>query len=763
MERLRHWFITPETVIDPKAFKPASTLRRVFRIDGHISRAQLFITACGLYRACINGAPVTDEVFTPGYTLYDKRLQVQVYDVTRLLNEGENVIGVELGDGWWRGSLGAMSARNVYGEDLRLAALLQMRFADGSLRAITTDERWRATQAGPIRKSDWKDGEVYDARRELSGWARADYDDGGWHRVTPSQYDGALVPSEGEAIREMERLPAKVLTTPDGATVLDFGQNLFGYVEFQLEAPEGHEVTLRHGEVLDEDGNFTQKNFQFKILGRSVMAPLLQEIRYIAKAGAQRYKPAFTAPGFRYVKLENWPEPALPENFCAIAVYSAMDDIGHFSCSHSGINQLIENTKWSQKGNFLDIPTDCPTRERAGWTGDIASFCEAGAYLMNIDSFMTKWMKDVALQQAADGRVPNIVPGGGMPARLDGAAGWADAAVIVPYTLYQMYGNRQILAEQYDSMRRHIDFMLQRARRTHLFNRFRAKTHSDFIIDTGYHWGEWLEPGRHPMQDMLRNIIRPDAEVATAYFAYSSGLMAQIAVALGKDADAERYAALAADIKRAYRHCFTRDGLVHSKRQCHYVRPVALGLLPEADCRRNMAALNDMVIANDYRIGTGFLTTPFILAALSDYGFVDTAYKMAENEKRPGWLYQVSKGATTIWESWDGIDDAGVPKFSFNHYAFGAVSAWFFSRVAGIRPAAPGFQRIRIAPVPGGSLSWADCSYQSAAGLIKSAWQREGDRFTLSISVPAPTEVHLPDGAREDVRAGQYDFSATLA
>jgi len=763
VEELKNLFIDPEQDIDRDAFKPASYLRRVIQLDSEISRAELHITACGLYSAYINGLLVTDEVFTPGYTLYTKRLQFQSFDVTELLQAGQNVLSLIMGDGWWRGSLGATSARNAYGDDIRLAALLKVIFKDGNEQKIGTDESWKATQDGPIRKSDWKDGEVYDARRELQGWHEAEYDDSGWHVVRPAQYDGSLVQSEGEPIRERERLQPKVLTTPDGATVLDFQQNLFGYVQFQLNAPASHEVLLTHGEVLDENGNFTQKNFQFKILGRSVMAPLLQEIRYIAKEGAQTYKPTFTAQGFRYVKLDNWPEPVLPQNFTAIAVYSDMHDIGRLRCSHEGINKLIENTKWSLKGNFLDIPTDCPTRERAGWTGDIASFCEAGSYLMNINKFLAKWMKDVALQQHEDGRIANIVPGGGMPKMLDGSAGWADAAVIVPYTLYKMYGNRQILADQYDSMTRFLSFMEGRAKRTHWRNRWRHNPHSDFVIDTGYHWGEWLEPGRHPMQDMIRNILLPDAEVATAYFGFSAELMAEIAQALDKASDADRYQALADDIKAAYRHTFTDDGLVRSRRQCHYVRPVALGLLDHSDNQRNVSLLNKMVTANDYCIGTGFLTTPFILNVLCDYGFVETAYKMAENEKSPGWLYQVNKGATTIWEKWDGIDADGVPRFSFNHYAFGAVAAWFFSYVAGIKPLEPGFQRISIKPYPGGSLTYADCSYRSAAGPIRSAWQRDGQDFSLMVETPAATEIHLPDGARHEISGGKGTFTCQLS
>ena len=762
MEFLRECFIEPEQSVDKDAFKPASYLRRVFHVDGDIERAELHITACGLYSAVINGEAVTDEVFTPGFTYYRERLQVQVYDVTSQLRTGANVIGVILGDGWWRGSIGLQSYRNFYGEKTSVAARLKIRLVDGSELTVSTDQHWKATQNGPIRKSDWKDGETYDARRELIGWQAADYDDSNWHEPMPSSYDGELAPGEGEAIREKERLRPAVLLTPDGATVLDFRQNIFGYVEFKVSGSAGHRVVLTHGEVLDENGNLTLKNLILDVPALGKLPPLLQEIHCTLKDGEQRYKPRFSAQGFRYVKVENWPQDVLPENFSAIAVYSDMDELGFFHCSHDGINKLVENTKWSQKGNFVDVPTDCPTRERAGWTGDIASFCEAGSYLMNTDDFLSKWMKDLALQQHADGCISNIVPDMGMDPRLEGSAGWADAAIIVPYTLYKMYGNRQILADQYECMKRFVGFMEARASDTHPRNPWQDIPQRDLIIETGYHWGEWLEPGFVPGGVLQKNFQHPDAEVATAYYGYSTGLLAEIARLLDKEADADRYQALADSIKAAYRYTFTDDGLVRSPRQCHYVRPVALGPLSEADSRRTISALNELVVANDYCIGTGFLSTPFILNVLTDYGFAETAYKMAENEKRPGWLYQVSKGATTIWESWDGIDDNGVPQQSHNHYAFGAVTRWFFAYVAGITPLQPGFQRIRIKPFPGGSLTHADCTYQSAAGPIRSAWRRDGAKFSLDINVPTATEVHLPDGAAHQVSAGSQRFTCQL-
>lgn len=761
MEHLGAYFIEPEGEIDPKEQQPASYLRRAFDVDKEVIRAGLTVTACGLYRCYINGELVTAQIFTPGFTYYTRRLQFQVYDVTDWLVTGPNVIGVVLGDGWYRGKIGVSSKRNFYGDKTKLAAILEITFSDGTQETVVTDETWKATQDGPIRKSDWKDGEIYDARRELPRWSAPGYDDSAWHAVYPASYDGDLVPSEGERILEQEHFRPEVLTTPDGSTVLDFGQNIFGYVAFAVTGKSGHTVTLRHGETLDENGNFTLKNLSPEggVLFRN---PLLQKVEYTLKRGPQRYKPSFTAHGFRYVKVENWPGPVEREQFTAIATYSNMAEIGQFKCSVPEINQLVQNTKWSQKGNFLDIPTDCPTRERAGWSGDIAAFCETGSYLMDTSKFLRKWLKDLAVQQREDGCVGSIIPDVGLPGFVDGSAGWADAAVIIPYTLFKVYGNRQVLEDQYESMVKWLGFLIKRAQKTQWVNMLRRNPHKQYVIDTGYHWGEWLEPGHVMSRDALRNVFSPDAEVATAYYAYSAGLLSEIAQVLGNEDDAARYRTLAERIKLAYRYTFTKDGLVESDRQCRYVRPVALDLLPEEDKKKNVARLNQMVIDNNYRIGTGFLTTPFILSVLVDYGYADTAYKLAENRQRPGWLYEVDKGATTIWENWNGIDDEGVPKDSFNHYAFGAVTGWYFSRVAGITPLEPGYRRVQIKPVPGGSLTYAKCSYKSAAGLIVSSWKLEESEFTLDVTVPAEAEVHLPDGTMHQVLPGEHSFTCPM-
>jgi alpha-L-rhamnosidase len=761
MKNLKEYFITPEDKIKKKNFQPASYLRRVFSIEKDFKKVELHITACGLYQGYLNGESITNQLFLPGFTYYAKRLQFQTFNITKMINKGQNVLGVILGDGWYRGKIGVFSKRNFYGEKTKLALILEVFYTDGTNEIITTNNKWKATQNGPILKSDWKDGEIFDARKELEGWNEQDYNDDMWHNVFNDEYSGKIDPSEGVSVVEHERFKPDVLTTPDGSTVLDFKQNLFGYVEFSVKGKSGQRVKLTHGEVLDENGNFTLINLGV-LRSTSKKAKPFQQVEYILKEGVQKFKPHFTAHGFRYVKLDNWPESVKPENFTSIAIYSDMEQTGFFECSHPLINQLVHNALWSQKSNFMEIPTDCPQRERAGWTGDISCYAPTASRLMNVNKFLAKWMKDLTHQQRDDGCVGSIVPAVGMPNFVDGAAGWADAAIIVPYVLYKTYDDKNILTEQYPSMVKWMKFLDNRAKKTHPSRWFKKNPYKKFTIDSGFHWGEWLEPGHVMGVDAVKGFFFPDFEVATAYYAYTNKLMSEIASILGKKEDSDRYQDLFEKIKKGYRYNFTKNGSIKSKRQCKYVRPIALDLISDEEKNIAIDKLNSMVINNEYKIGTGFLTTPYILQVLSDYGYVETAYKMLENEKRPGWLYEVKKGATTIWENWNGIDDNNVPRDSFNHYLMGSVVSWIFSHVAGIQPLEPGYTKIRIKPLPGGSLKYINCSYKSASGLIKSSWKRDAGNFSLEIDVPTETEVHLPDGTIHKVDKDIHQFSCKI-
>lgn len=767
-------WVEPEGEVDPLAFKPAPYLRKVISIDRSVASARLYITAQGIYHAYINGQQVGDQVFMPGITNYRKRLQYQVYDVADLLNEKENCLGVILGDGWYRGQINANSNRNTFGTKLALLAQLYVLYEDGTHEWFVTDESWR-TATGPIIKSDLKDGEVYDARLEMPGWNRVSFDDRQWQPVFTATHDyHRLIASEGSPIRKMERFhPHEVITTPSGKTVLDFGQNLAGYVRFSVSGPTGHVISLQHSETLDEHGEFSLNylNGDGSQSG-GFIKPVLQRIDYTLKGDPiETYEPFFTVQGFRYVLLENYPGEVKAENFEAIAIYSDMGETGSFTCSNAKLDQLHNNVLWSQKGNFLDIPTDCPTRERAGWTGDAQIFVHAGSLLMNDAAFYAKWIKDVASAQGENGIIQNIVPAPayeetkGLFKLLEGSAGWGDAAVIIPWTLYEIFGDKRILEEQYESMKAWVEYERKSARRTHWrkwinpfywfsFNRIKA---AKYIWDTKYHWGEWLEPDipiRQVFTEILKNLVFSQPLIATAYYAYSTRLLAKTAAVLGKSADADQYQKLAEQIKEAYLTEFINsDGStkVYPTRQASYVRALALELYNKNLRPLLVEKLVELVeIWNDH-LGTGFLSTPFLCYALSENGYLEKAYAVLQKETLPSWLYAINKGATTIWEDWDGIDEEGVPHASLNHYSKGAVVSWLYEVAAGIQydPDVPGYQHFYLQPQPGGGLTHASATYDSIRGTIKSSWQQKEEGTLYEFTIPANTtaSVVLPSGS----------------
>ncbi|MGN1191183.1 MAG: family 78 glycoside hydrolase catalytic domain [Dorea sp.] len=767
MKEMNLLFVEPEKEAVMTERHNASYVRKEFVIQKEVKKANLLMTACGVYKAYLNGEEVDDQCFLPGFTCYQERLQYQEYDVTDQLVQGTNVIGAVIGDGWYRGRLGLLEKTNFYGDKTKFLCVLDIEYEDGSVQKFTTDTSWRAIQNGPLGKNDLKTGEEYDATKEMPGWNLPGFDDNDWSSVYEASYDGKLVPSEGEKILEHEHFTPTVLHTPDGNTVLDFGQNISGYMQFKVTGKAGQKVRLTHGETLDEHGNFTLKNLQLEgeMDGKQELGEAFGQVNlYTLKDGEQVYKPMFSSCGFQYVKLEFWPEEVKPENFEAIAVYSDVRVNAEWECSNELINRLVENVKWSQKSNFLDIPTDCPTRERAGWTGDIAAFVESACYLSDPKKFLLKWMEDVAIEQKKDGCAPFMVPdlGLGEIANAWGSAGWADVVYIVPYTLYKFYGDVSILEKYYDNMKQWVEYNRKRAMETHPLNAEKTGEHRKYILDTGFHFGEWLEPGSVMLEDTARAMQHPDEEVATAYYGYSAKVLSEIAGILGKKEDEEEYRELFHEIQTAYQKEYIQEGSVVSDRQCRYVRPIMMDMVTEEQKKQIAADLNQKVIANDYKIGTGFLTTPNVLSVLTEYGYVDTAYKMLENTKQPGWLYAVTKGATTIWENWLGRDEHDVPRDSMNHYAPGSVVAWLFNTCAGIRPVKPGFEKIEISPVPGGTLRYAKAKVWTCKGWIRSEWSIEGEQFKLFIEVPEETEVHMPDGTEYIACAGSWEYVCGL-
>ena len=559
-----------------KPHRPASYLRKVFTAPK--SEARLYITAKGLYVAWLNGVRVGEMVLAPGSFTGNKHLGAQTYDVTALLHEGENELLIALGDGWHRSTGGVDGDRDLFGDTLGVLFQLEV---DGKPVCVS-DDTMQATQCGPIRQNDMQQGEVYDARLEgeLTGW----------HGVRAYRDDLPILGMNTVPILEHETFPGKLLQTPNGETVLDFGQNLAGYVEMALTAHTGQKVKLTCGETLDENGNFTQENFQDR--NRHKEGGTAQMLELVCKEGENHCKPSFTIMGFRYAKVET--DADLTDAvFTAHAVYSDMAVTGTFTCGNDAVNQLVKNSIWSQKGNFCDIPTDCPTRERAGWTGDMGVFIETGLTLMDCYPVAEKWLAECRLNQYPDGRMANIAPPNARPGYMTPmlcmSAGWGDAAILVPYAMYKRTGDRKILADNYEMMQRWYAFLLGRAQQT--TDEQQGGDYAKFTVLNGMDYGEWCEPGITPMQAMMN----PRKSVGTAYLAYSGRLLAEVADALGKTDDAASYRDTAANAVKAYRAAFTENGVIHSDRQCEYVRAIAFALLGEDESKAAAATLNQMV------------------------------------------------------------------------------------------------------------------------------------------------------------------------
>ncbi|MDJ0757451.1 MAG: glycoside hydrolase family 78 protein [Ardenticatenaceae bacterium] len=781
-------WIEPEGEIDKEHFQPAPYLRHHFVLaDRPVQSARIYATAHGVYELSLNGSVVGDQILAPGWTSYQHRLQYQVYDVTEQLHSDENAIGVILGDGWWRGEVGPESMRNVYGEKLGFLLQLVVTFADGEEQMVVTDKSWQ-TADGPIRQSDMREGETYDAGLEMIGWDTPGFDDSGWIpvREAPFPFDN-LIAESAPPIRRKERLsPVEIMTTRTGQKVVDFGQNISGRVRFTLQGQAGQTVTLRHQEALEKDGTFhIEEGKKAPIM--NIGLPL-QMVQYTFKGGQpESYEPKFTTFGFRYALVEGYDGELRPQDFTAIAIYSDMAETGSFTCSNKKINQLHSNILWGQKGNFMDIPTDCPTRERAGWTGDAQVFARTGSTLMDTAAFFAKWLGDVAADQDQSGQVPGMVPSFYRAAGkshlifsgTDGSAGWGDAAIMIPWTLYQVFGDSRVLEVQYESMSAWFDYVNKRVQKinwhrwlnpTLWLNPAKRQRYRN-LWDTKFHFGEWLEPGE-TMPAMLLGIMgsfvfsRPS--VASAYYKHVCDLMAETAAVLGKEEESGRFRALSAAVKHAYaEELIGPDGVIKPDKQASYVRALYFDLVP-ADLRNNMVErLVRMIRENDTHLGTGFLSTGFLCQVLTDEGHLDLAYELLLQDTTPSWLYAIAKGATTIWESWETVlPDGSRGIGSHNHYSKGAIGEWLYRVVAGIEIGAPGYKEIIIRPRPGGGLTHAAATIQSMYGPIRSAWHIENNRFSLEVTIPPNTsaEIFLPDeSGPQRVGSGSHHFTCSLS
>ena len=738
---LAKWILA-KPVSDENGKQPASVFRRSFSASNK-EETILYITTHGIYTAFLNGQRINDFVLAPGTGDYHKRLFVQSYDITDKLIEGENELCITIGDGWYRGSVGIDGLQNYYGRDLALLCQIEL----NGTPVVWSDEQWEASSDGPVRENDLQQGETYDARMESITQ---------WHGVTAGDFSYEnLAGDDGVPVLEQERFDGIVISVPNGETVIDFGQNLAGYTELRVIAKAGQKLTIWHGETLDENGNFTQRNFDPGDRNKNGGIP--QKIEYICKDGENVYHPSFCIFGFRYAKVETDIDLA-NAHFTAIAVYSKMPQTGWFRCGNKEVNQLFHNSLWSMRSNFVDIPTDCPTRERAGWTGDAGVFAPTAVILADCYPILRKWLGECRLAQKEDGLVQNIAPvnnsGSMISNMLQGSAGWGDACVLVPWALYQAYGDTAILEENYDMMRSWMTFLEQRARETRPANQ--GNPWKEALQDQGFHFGEWLEPDVNSMDALRKNGLEGAPEVATAYYFHSADLMGQIAAILGKPGDSEKYRKIAEMARKAYRYCCTDHGRIDSNRQCEYVRPIAFGLLDPVEAQVAAGQLNSLVKQNGDHLNTGFLSTPDLCRVLTEHGHTDTAYRLLLQDTNPSWLYAIKKGATSIWETWDGIRPDGTVHDSMNHYAYGAICGWLLDSVCGFRLKAG---KLTIRPCPHPSLGYAKARWDSPVGLIESEWRYEASKLHLRVQTPICAEIQWPDGRLEPVSNGVHSFN----
>ncbi|MDJ1469974.1 glycoside hydrolase family 78 protein [Xanthocytophaga flava] len=743
-------WIAPGMPSDTLKASPASLARKEFTLNKPIASAKVYVTAYGMYELYLNGQRVGQDLLTPGWTSYNSRLQYQVYDVTEQVRQGKNAVGAMIGDGWYRGTIGFDNSWNFYGNQLALLCQLQIRYQDGSQAIVGTDETWKSTQDSPVRSSEIYNGEVYDARMEKKGWDVVGFNDKSWHKVRLVTHTFSnLIGSAGVPVRKIQEIkPTKIFRTPEGILVADMGQNMVGWIKLKVSGSAGTKVVLRHSEILDKKGNFYTANLR----------QAKQRIEYILKGeGEETFEPHFTFQGFRFVAIEGFPGEIKPENLTGIVIHSDMKPIGTFECSNALVNQLQHNIQWGQKGNFVDVPTDCPQRdERLGWTGDAQVFCRTAGFNMDVAAFFTKWMRDVAADQYSDGGVPFVIPDVLKKVMKGTSAGWGDVALITPYTLYQIYGDKQMLEVQYPSMKAYVEYIHSKAGKSNIWR-------------GGSVFGDWLfyRPGinSHPEPDGYTN----NDYIATAFYAYSTHLLKETAHILGKQEDESQYAKLFEQIRETFiKEYVTPAGRIASDSQTAYVLALMFNLLP-ADLKPMATQhLVDDIKSRRNHLSTGFLGTPYLCHVLSDNGHTEVGYDLLLQESYPSWLYPVKMGATTIWERWDGMkpdstfQDEGMN--SFNHYAYGAIGDWMYRVVAGIEVGKPGYKHILIQPqLPSDDrLTYAKASVNSPYGEIMSGWEQKNGQLKVTITIPANTTatIRLPRSNASDIKENGQALTA---
>jgi len=734
---------------DPESDQPAAYLRRTFTLPDGPIRARLYVTAHGVYEIELNGLRVGDHVLAPGWTSYEDRLRYQVFDVTGHLAAGENCVGAIVADGWYRGHLGFRGGRrNVYGQRTGLIAQLEIELPDGTTSVVATDGLWRAS-TGPIVTSSLYHGETHDARCEIKGWSTTSFDASGWSpvQVLPASSHRLVAPM-GPPVRRHERLRPQIERREDGRFILDFGQVIVGRLRIAPCGPSGTLITIRHAEVL-EDG---------ELCVRPLRAARATDRLILAGTGSrEEWEPRFTLHGFRYAEITGWPGVPHEDDVEAWVIHSDLERTGWFECSDPDLSRLHENVVWSMRGNFVDVPTDCPQRdERLGWTGDLQVFAPTASFLFDVSGFLTSWLRDLAADQRRYGTVPAYVPWARFTFPAIPIAAWGDAAVIVPWVVGHRFADRGLLEAQYESMVAWVDQV--------------SKIAPGGLWDSGFQFGDWLDPSA-PADSPGAGRTDPSL-VATAYHHHTALIVSSVAATLGRPAEAQRFAVIAERARTAFRREFASStGRVVSDSQTAYALALQFGLLDPGDesvwAARRLVRL---VREAGHRIATGFVGTPLICDALTEADAVDEAYGLVLQRACPSWLYPVTMGATTIWERWDSmLPDGSVnpgQMTSFNHYAFGAIGDWLHRVVAGLAPAGPGYRRLEIAPRPGGGLTSAVAVHETPYGRAEVRWTRSGERFELFTTIPPGTtaRVRLPDAASttQEIGSGTHHFACRM-
>jgi len=756
------WIASP-VIGGPRVMAPAPYFRKDFRVDGDIRSAVLHITALGLFEAEINGHSIGDDVFAPGWTDYNKRVYFRSHDVTALLSAGENAIGVILADGWYAGYVGWEGHREAYGERPLLLAQLEITRADGTVQRVGSDASWK-TATGPILEADFLMGETYDARREFDGWSKAGFSDAAWQPVVLQEAPKIVVErSPGSPVRRQEILPGMPLEIPNlpahhRRRLFDFGQNLTGRLRITVSGPRGTQLELIHAEILE-------KGVPYLANLRKARA---RDYYTLKGGGTEVWEPRFTFHGFRFAEIA-WKEglDVTIEKVEAVVLHTEMAATGTFRCSNALLNQLEHNIVWGQKGNFLEVPTDCPQRdERLGWTGDAQVFVRTAAFHYDVQKFFRKWMRDMCDAQGENGVIPAVVPrppdlGAWLPP--DGGPAWADAAFICPWTIYRCYGDVEIVRDSYDCMARYMTYLA--SDEVKVKDLIRGHPEMD-------HWvgfGDWLALDGGKIIEGLT----PKDLIGTAMYANNAAIMADAAELLGKTADVKKYRELHGKIVEAFRGRYlTADGLLLGNTQTAYVLALHFDLIPAELRAKSAAELVRLIKRNGMHLATGFVGTPYLLHVLEAHGHLDIAYALLEQETFPSWLFPVKNGATTIWERWDGwtpdkgFQDVGMN--SFNHYAYGAVGDWMVSTVAGLEIGAPGYKQIRFKPRPGGTITWAEAKLRMPQGDAAIRWELKDGKLALNLTVPegSEAELSLPPGWKVEERvlkAGTYKITATAA